>query len=340
MKAAVLRQTGSPLEVVDLPPPSPGPDEALVQTHTCGICRTDLHIQDGLAYVPALPHVPGHEPAGVVLETGSQVQGLRVGQRVVPHLFVACGRCRSCRRGQQAQCLEVAGIIGVTRAGGFAECFTAPACNLLPIPDSVGFEEAGLVSCAVITAVHAVRRAALELGDTAVVVGAGGIGLIVLQILKAAGIRVAVLSRSQASLDLARQHGAELAVPLDAPDAAARVREHSGGRGAACAFDMVGLSRTVKAAADCVERGGRIVVVGEEAEPPGVDTVAIAQRELQIVGARNGGLQDAVDALALLAAGVVRPWIDSRFPLARINEALERVRRGQAHGRVIVTLPE
>jgi propanol-preferring alcohol dehydrogenase len=338
MKAFVLRRTGVRLEPADLPVPAIGPTEVLVETRTCGICRTDLHIQDGLAYVPALPHVPGHEPAGVVAAVGGEVAGLRPGQRVVPHLFVACGRCRYCVEGRQAQCLAVAGIIGVTLPGGFAEYFAAPARNLVPIPDGVGFDAAGLVSCAVITAVHAWRRASVSPGQTAVVLGAGGIGLILVQILRHAGLRVAALSRSETSLSLALQQGAELAVSLAAPDAAAQVRGFAGGDGAACAFDLVGRAATAKLAAACVERGGRVVIVGEEAEFPAIDTIAIAQRELEIVGSRNGGLQDAVEGLGLLAGGIVRPVIDRRYPLDELNEGLDYVRRGQAHGRVVVEI--
>lgn len=340
MKAIVMKETGRPFEVADLPQPQIGPDEVLIETRTCGICRTDLHIQDGLAYVPALPHVPGHEPAGVIAQLGRDVTGLRLGQRVVPHLFVACGHCRYCLQGRQAQCLELDGIIGVTRPGGFAEYFAAPARNLLPVPEGVDFDVAGLVSCAVITAVHAYRRSGLAPGDAAAVIGAGGIGLIMIQILKGAGVRVAALSRSAASVALARQHGADLALPLGDRDAAARVRDFAGGDGAACAFDMVGLAATVRTAAECVCRGGRIVIIGEEAEYPAVDTIAIAQRELEIIGSRNGGLQDAADALELLAAGVVRPWIDRRYPLEDLNAALDYVRNGQAHGRVVAVIGE
>ncbi|MFH1009163.1 MAG: alcohol dehydrogenase catalytic domain-containing protein [Candidatus Latescibacterota bacterium] len=340
MKAAVLRAIGQPLQVEEIPEPEVGPDEVLVRTHTCGICRTDLHIQDGLAYVPALPHVPGHEPAGVVVATGSRVTAVEPGQRVVPHLFVTCGHCRYCRSGRDAQCTNLDGIIGVTRAGGFAEYFTAPARNLIPIPDGVDDDAAGLMSCAVITAVHAYRRARLAVGDTAVVIGAGGIGLIMIQLLKSAGVRVIALSRSPLSRDLATQHGADAALPLGDEDSVSRLKDLSGGEGADCIFDMVGLAGTMATAADCAARGGRIVVIGEEAEYPAVDTIAIAQRELEIIGSRNGGFQDAVDALAFMKEGIIRPWIDRRFPLAEINEALNYVRSGRSHGRVIVTVDE
>lgn len=308
----------------------------LIQTRTCGICRTDIHIQDGFAYVPHLPHIPGHEPAGVVVEVGKNVTGVSAGQRVVPHLFVTCGYCGYCRAGREAQCSSIKGIIGVTCWGGFAEYFSAPARNVLVIPDNVSFDAGGLVACAAITAVHAFRRARLTVNDAAAVVGAGGIGLIMIQILKSASIRTVAVSRSQKSLDLAKEHGADLAVQMGADDAVDNVRAFTGGEGVQCAFDTVGLASTMKLASKCVARCGQVVVIGEETEFPAIDTVTIAQRELQIIGARNGGLQDAVDSLDMMARGIIQPRIARHYVLDDFNEAINYVRRGEAHGRVIV----
>jgi propanol-preferring alcohol dehydrogenase len=336
MKAAVLKEIGKPFAVENVPDPGIGPGEVLIETRTCGICRTDLHIQDGLAYVPGLPHIPGHEPAGVVAAVGAGVTTVRVGDRVVPHLFLTCGTCRYCRTGRDALCAQVGGIIGVTRPGGFAEHFVAPERNLLAIPGDVPFELAGLASCAVITAVHAYRRARLALGDTAMVLGAGGIGLIMIQILRAAGLRVIAASRSAESRSLGSQYGAQLAVALGSEEAVRQVLEFTGGLGVDCSFDMVGLAATMRFAADCAGRGGQIVVIGEEPEFPAVDSIVMAQRELEIIGSRNGSLQDAADALAMMSAGIVRPRIDRRFPLEDLPQAMDYVRHGQTHGRVII----
>jgi propanol-preferring alcohol dehydrogenase len=333
MQAAVLRETGQPLAVEEVPDPVPGPDEVVVQTRTCGICRTDLHIQDGLAYVPRLPHVPGHEPAGVVAAVGRDVAGFAVGQAVVPHLFV----WDAARPGRQPR---LRGILGVTLPGGFAQFFKAPARNLLPLPDGVPFDLGGLTSCAVITAVHAFRKANLSSLDTALVLGAGGIGLILVQLLRGSGVRTAVMDRSPASLEAAREAGAALAVAPDDPTSAEQVRAWAGqdGDGVDCVFELVGQSQTMKAAAAVTARGGRIIVIGEEAEFPAIDTITLAQRELQVIGSRNGGMRDAYDALDLLARGAVRPPLAGHFPLRRVNDALGLARSGRVPGRVVLTL--
>lgn len=338
MKAAVLRALNQPLVIEDVPLPAVGPDDVLVETRSCGICRTDLHIQDGLAYVPSLPHIPGHEPAGVVAAVGQRVTDVQVGQRVMPYLFVTCGACACCRTGRDAQCERSAGVIGVTLPGAFAEYFVAPERNLLPLPDQVSFEAGGLVSCAVITAVHALRRARIGLGDTAVVLGAGGIGQILVQLLKAAGARVVVVSRSEQSLLMAAECDADLMLLASAPDCAMQIDAFSDGRKASCVFDCVGTAATMQAAASFAARGGQIVIIGEEPEFPAISSTEIAQRELEIIGSRNGSRQDAADALTMLAACIIRPPIAQRIGLEDINDAFAAMRSGQVHGRIVVTI--
>jgi len=337
MKAALLYQLNTPLRIEEVPEPQIGPGDILVRTATCGICRTDLHIQEGLAYVPTLPHIGGHEPAGVVVRCGSEVIGFQPGDRVIPYLFVTH------TQQQLHDCHapfpdEIDGIIGVTRAGGFAEFFAGPACNFIAIPDAVTFEAAGLVSCAVITAVHAFRRAGMEVGQKALVIGSGGIGVLLVQILKQAGMTVLATDLSEISCALAREAGADFAMNAGDPGCIAEIRRFSEG-GVDCAFDMVGRTATMTAAAASVRNGGKIVVIGEEPESPAQTSIEIAQRELQIIGSRNGGLDDAREALRLLATGVITPHIDGRFKLQDINEALACVRSGRAHGRVIVEFP-
>jgi 2-desacetyl-2-hydroxyethyl bacteriochlorophyllide A dehydrogenase len=336
MRAAVFREIGQPLAVEEIPKPKIGPNEVLVETRTCGICRTDLHILDGLAYIPKLPHVPGHEPAGIVAEIGENVTRLEPGQRVVPHLFLTCGECYYCRVGRDSLCTGVQGILGVTLPGGFAEYFVAPASNLFTLPDKVSFEAGGLVSCAVITAVHAFRRARLRSGDSAVIVGGGGIGQLLVQLLKAAGVRTVVTGRSDETLETALRLGADLAVKSRSVGASEQIKELAGTDGVHCAFDCVGTADTMKESSAFVMRGGQIIVIGEEAEFPAIDTIQIAQKELEIIGSRNGSKQDAIDSLTMMEHGVIKPPIVKIFPLEEIAQAMDFVRSGKAHGRVVI----
>lgn len=339
MKAAVLTELKAPFQIEEIPSPDLEPDEVLIRTVSCGICRTDIHIQDGLAYVPSLPHIAGHEPAGEVVQVGERVDSIGLGDRVVPHLFMTCGTCRYCRTGRDAQCIDVKGIIGVTCPGAFAEFFKAPARNLLKLPSNVPSDMGGLVSCAVVTAVHAYRRARLSVGDTAVVLGAGGIGQILIQILASAGIKIAAVGQSTESLAIAETLGASLTIESKNLDTAEKIMEFSCSDGADCVFECVGSSGTMKLAANLLRRGGQIIVIGEEPEFPEIDTIQIAQREIDILGSRNGSLQDANDAIQFMSRGIIAPPIAQRFPLDGLNDAIELVRSGKANGRVVIEFP-
>jgi propanol-preferring alcohol dehydrogenase len=339
MKAAVMRATGKPLSLEDVPVPQIGPDEVLIETRTSGICGTDLHILDGHGYVPPLPHILGHEPSGVVVEVGSSVSGLRSGDRVVPHLFITCDDCYYCRAGRQQQCIRLQGIIGVLSNGAFAEYFKAPGKNLFKIPDAVPFDAGGLIADAVVTAVHAMRRANLRAGDSAVVLGAGGVGQVLIQLLRAADIRTAAVDILGPKLNIARELGAGLAIDGHDDNAAKAVRQFSGSDGVQCVFNCVGTAASMRQSADLVMRCGRIVVIGEEPQFPQIDTTEIAQQELEIIGSRNGTRQDMADAIGYLEAGAVKPYVAARFPLADVNAAFDCMRKG-ALGRIVIVIRE
>jgi propanol-preferring alcohol dehydrogenase len=339
MRAAILKELGKPLIVEDVAVPVPGPGEVLVATRTCGLCGTDLHLCDGLAYVPSLPHIPGHEPAGVVEAVGEGVTQFAPGQRVVPHLFVTCGQCEYCRAGVDAQCTGLKGILGVLGPGALADFFTIPAENLCVLPDAIPFAEGGLIADAVLTALHAVRRSRVRLGETAVVIGAGGVGQCLIQILRAAGVRVAAIDCSPDKRRIALDLGADVAWALGIAEGLQSIKALSGGEGAHVVFECVGSTETLAEAAALARRGGRIIVIGEEPEYPPFDTITIAQRELEILGSRNGTRQDLRDAVDLVARGVVVPRIDRVFPLEAINDALDYFRSG-SNGRVVIKIRE
>lgn len=137
---------------------------------------------------------------------------------------------------------------------------------------------------------------------------------------------------------MAREAGADVCLSAAAPEFAARVQSFSNGLGASCVFECVGVAASMRTAASCVRRGGRIVVIGEESEFPAVDTIEIAQRELEIIGSRNGSKQDAADALQWMAEGIIKPPIVKRISLGEINDGLQMVREGSAHGRIVVEI--
>jgi D-arabinose 1-dehydrogenase-like Zn-dependent alcohol dehydrogenase len=266
------------------------------------------------------------------------VKGIKPGDRVVPHLFFSCNQCFYCLAGREQQCANLQGILGVLCPGAFAEYFKAPAENLFPLPESVPFDAGGLIADAVLTGLHAVRRAALQQGDSAAVLGAGGVGQIIIQILASSGVRVAAIDRLGEKLGIARDFGAEAV--FDSTEETARpVIEFSGRGGVNCVFNCVGTPESMRLSADMIMRCGRIVVIGEEPGDAPLNTIEIAQRELEIIGSRNGTRREMAEAIQLVAEGVVRPYIAARFPLEDINQAFDCVRHG-ALGRVVVVIKD
>ncbi len=336
MKAALLEAVSQPLVLREVPIPIIAAQEVLVRTRTCGICGTDLHIVEGHGYVPDLPHILGHEPAGIVAAVGAEVTNVKVGDRVIPSLFFTCEDCYYCRIGRHQQCAHLKGILGVLSPGAFAEYFKAPARNIFRLPDSIPFETGGLIADAVVTAVHASRRGGLVAGSTSVVIGAGGVGLCLLQVLAASGVRAAAVDVEQEKLYAASLCSSAVFSPKDA---SSEIPRWAGDGGVQCVFDCVGSTQSLESACRLVMNGGRVVIVGEQGDTLPVTSTAIAQRELEIIGSRNGTRQDLVESIRLVANGDVDPPVAARYRLADINQAIQRVRDGVV-GRVVVRVSE
>jgi len=225
--------------------------------------------------------------------------------------------------------------VAITPDGAFAQFFKAPARNLFLLPENVPFDVGALMADAVITSVHAVYdRSNVKSAATAAVIGAGGVGQIIIQLLKDLGLRVIAVSRSESKLAVAKSIGADEAWRAGEPNIGARSREIASD-GIDVVFDCVGSDESMKEALVMVKRCGRIVMVGEEDASFPADSTEIAQRELEIIGSRNGSRSNMQMGLQLLSLGVIKPVISDVFELEDVNKALDRVRQG-ASGRVIL----
>ena len=190
MKAMVLRSFGEPLAWEDVAEPKPGPREALVEARANGLCGTDLKIVDGLVRSAKLPLLLGHESAGVVREVGAEVTSVKPGDRVVMVYKQTGGRCRMCRVGHEEMCLHSPGRLGFELDGGFGRFVAVPERNLVKVGPDVSLEAASLIGGTLGSPLHAIRMARVELGETAVVFGVGGLGLHALQLLRYLGANV------------------------------------------------------------------------------------------------------------------------------------------------------
>jgi len=339
LKAAVMHEVNKLLTIEEVPEPKLDYGEVLVETKACGICGTDLHILEGTGYKPKLPHILGHEPAGVVAELGEGVTKFKAGDRVVPNIFFTCGECFFCRTNRETMCTNFKGALGVGINGAYAEYFKAPAKNLFILPDKIGFKEGSVIADAVVTSVHAVRRRAqVKADDVVVVIGVGGVGQSVIQIAKHAGAKVFGVARRAQRAEVGSRFGADEVINSSKEDVGQAVNKLTNGNGADIAIDNVGTKETLLQALVAVHRGGRIVLVGETDDTIPLSTFKLCVNELDILGSRSGGRQDTVEAIELVESGVVTPFASDAYPLERINEAFDAIRQGKVMGRAVISM--
>ena len=333
MKALVLEEYGK-LVYRDVPSPVVGPGEVLVEVKACGICGSDVHGMDGSSGRRIPPLIMGHEAAGVIAEVGQGVEGWAKGERVTFDSTVYCGDCHFCRAGKINLC-DRRRVLGVAceefrQEGAFAEYVAVPARILYRIPEGVSFEQAAMVE-PISVAVHAVNRTPVRLNDTAVVIGAGVIGLLVVQALRAAGCgRIIAVDLSPTRLELAGELGADEVLRSDEVDVVEAVRERTGGRGADIAVEAVGIDQTVRTAVDCVRKGGAVTLVGNVSPRVELLLQAAVTRELSLYGSA-ASCGEYPDCLDLMQRGTVRveAIISAVAPLSEGATWFQRLRDGE-----------
>jgi L-iditol 2-dehydrogenase len=293
MKAMLLSEYRK-LELVDMPTPEIGDDDLLVSVKACGICGSDIHGYDGSSGRRIPPLVMGHEAAGIVAAVGKNVKRFTEGDRVTFDSTVSCGRCGSCRSGRINLC-ENRQVLGVScgefrRHGAFAEYVVVPNNIAYHIPPELPFENAALIE-AVSVAVHAANRTPVQLGETAVVVGSGMIGLLVIQAIRLAGCSTVIaIDLEDSKLAVAKTLGADFTLNPKQVDVAAEVARLTNGRGADVSLEVVGATATIQSAIACTKKGGAVTLVGNLAPKIELPLQAVVTRELSLYGtcASNG----------------------------------------------------
>jgi L-iditol 2-dehydrogenase len=321
VKALVLKEYRR-LSIEDVPLPAIGPDDVLVRVRACGICGSDVHGFDGSTGRRKPPIIMGHEASGEIAQAGPAVTRWKTGDRVTMDSTIFCGRCWHCMRGELNLCDERR-VLGVSceeyrRDGAFAEYVAVPERILHRLPGGLSFEWAAMAE-PVSVAVHAVGNANLEKGSTVAVVGAGMIGLLVIQVLKFAGCsQVIAVDLDDSRLELARRLGATSAINSKSGHPSEAIRQMTEGRGADAAFEVVGLSPTLGTALDCVRKGGSVTLVGNLQAKVDLPLQAVVTREITLIGScASAGEYPA--SLDLIATGKVdvASLISAAAPLAQ-----------------------
>ena len=339
MKAIRVHSYGQPPQVDDVPEPeASGPDDVVVRIGGAGLCRTDIHIIDGwfADVIPAeLPVTLGHENAGWVHAVGPAVEHLAVGDPVICHPNLTCGVCRPCRAGDDMRCVTGPNLPGLMCAGGMAELFKTNARAIVKLGASAAPAEAAALADAGLTAYHAVKKAVPGLGpgSFAVAVGAGGLGHIGIQCLKAmTPAQVIAVDTSEDALKLALKCGADHVVTSDGQQGQ-QVRSLTG-PGADAVFDFVGEDNTIGDSVGMLRPGGTYYLVGYGGTVT-LPTMQLVLGEITVAGNLIGTNTDLADLVALASQGKV-VLHSSRYPLEAANDAIDDLRHGRIRGRAIL----
>ena len=326
-------------ELVDVPDPSiSGPLDVIVKIGGAGVCRTDLHIIEGQWAEKSgvkLPYTLGHENAGWVEAVGSAVSNVAVGDAVILHPLVTCGLCRACRAGDDVHCAN-SQFPGIDSDGGYADYLKTTARSTIRLDSSLQPADVAALADAGLTAYHAVAKAARALrpGDRAVVIGAGGLGHIGIQVLRAlSSVEMIVVDRSPEALALAAELGADHTVVADGHQVEA-VLELTGGAGAEAVIDFVGEGGAIEDGVAVLRRAGNYYVIGYGGALS-VPTIDIISTEINFVGNLVGSYNDLAELMVLAARGQVTLHT-ATYSLADYAQALDALDHGNIRGRAIL----
>ena len=344
MKAVRLVAPGRPLELHDVPIPVPGPDEVLVRIHAAGICHSDVHYRAGVSSAGPLPLTLGHEVAGVIERVGEKVRPLRPGDRVCAHYLATCGTCAWCAGGHEQFCAD-GQMLGKHRPGGFAEYTVMPARSLFVLPPEISYAHGAVLMCSSATALHALRKARLQPGETVAVFGLGGLGASAVQLAKALGAAtVYAVDLNAEKLALAEKF---VGVPVNAraTDPVAEILRLTGGRGVNVALELIGLPLTMQQAVRVLGKLGRAALAGLTQQPFSVNPyLELINQEAEIIGVSDHLAREIPELLRLTTEGRLDlgPIVSRVVPLdaTAINGVLDELKIfGGATRTVVAVVP-
>jgi D-arabinose 1-dehydrogenase-like Zn-dependent alcohol dehydrogenase len=336
MKAMVLHEWNKPFTLEQRPIPQIGPLEVLIKVKACGVGLTLTNLKAG-SLGGALPRIIGHEIGGIIEEIGSLVTTCKPGDRVAVSFYLTCGHCKWCVNGRETLCENFGGYVGAAIDGGFAEYVKIPARNAIPIPEGVGFAEAGVTTDAVATNWHVFQeRAKIKPTDVVLVSGAGGgVGIHTVQVAKVFGAQVIGVDIADEKLEKVKEYGADEVINVKGKDLAEEVRKKTKGRGVDAAVDMVCTRETIEGCVKALGRGGTFVAVGVPRNITSLNfnPIQLLTDEIVLTGCRCATKQEIKESLELVRRGLVKPAVLQTFRLEEANGVMELIDNMKLTGR-------
>lgn len=340
MKAVVFHEFGSSdvLRMEELPDPTAGPGEVVVDIAAAGLNHLDVDVREGVSRFPVeLPHVLGVEVVGRISALGDGVTGWQVGDRVMPYIMGTCGQCRYCTTGRESLCVS-AGFISFSTGGGYAERLACPADQLIAVPEEVGDAEAAALQVAFGTAWHMLyTRGRLRAGETVLVNSVGsGVGSAAVQLARAAGAYVIGTSSRDDKLAQASALGMDAGINHTTQDVVAEVMRLTGDEGADLTYEHTG-GELFQHGLDALRKDGRLVTCGAHSgEVVPFDLIPFFRRQLSVIGSFVYTRDELAGSVDLVRRGLAKPVVAATFPLEQAKEAMELMESRAFFGKIVL----
>jgi alcohol dehydrogenase, propanol-preferring len=349
MEAARIIQPNESLQIQQLETPKPKGSQVLVKVNSSGVCHSDIHLWQGgyeglggqflkttdrgVKY----PLTPGHEIAGTVESMGEEAEGFSKNQNVIVFPWIGEGLCPACRIGQENLC-DKPRSLGIYTDGGYAEYVLVPSYKyLVKLDEDMDLDASATLSCSALTAYGAVRNAVLNPYDNLVVVGAGGLGLMAMQLAKSiTGSKIIAMDLDDNKLDVAKKNGADNTINSKKEDPVKAIMELTDKMGADAIIDFVNASKTVETDMQLLRRRGKLVLVGLFGGELKLSLVSMPTRAYKIIGSYTGSISEMVELVSLAKRGVIKPVVSERFKLNQATEALTKLKDGKIIGRGVI----
>lgn len=357
MKAASITKPKAPLEIISKETPKPIGSQVLVRVQACGVCHSDIHLWEGGYDGPdgeflkatdrgvRYPLIPGHEIAGEVAEVGEEVASLdlfKKNSKVIVYPWLGEGMCPACREGNENLC-DRPRSLGIYNDGGYSEYVLVPSYRyLLNITDDIdtgSFDAntACTLTCSSLTAYGAINNANLRPYDTAVIIGAGGLGLMAIQLAKAiTGSTVIAMDLDDNKLKSAKENGADFIVNSKKENAVIAVMEATQKRGADAVIDFVNSSKSTEVDMQLLRKRARLVLVGLYGGALKLNLISLPTRAYKLIGSYTGNIAQLAELVSLTRRGVIKPLVSDKFKLEQATEALSKLKEGKVVGRGVI----
>lgn len=357
MKAASITKPKAPLEIISKETPKPIGSQVLVRVQACGVCHSDIHLWEGGYDGPdgeflkatdrgvRYPLIPGHEIAGEVAEVGEEVASLdlfKKNSKVIVYPWLGEGTCPACREGNENLC-DRPRSLGIYNDGGYSEYVLVPSYRyLLNITDDIdtgSFDAntACTLTCSSLTAYGAINNANLRPYDTAVIIGAGGLGLMAIQLAKAiTGSTVIAMDLDDNKLKAAKENGADFIVNSKKENAVIAVMEATQKLGADAVIDFVNSSKSTEVDMQLLRKRARLVLVGLYGGALKLNLISLPTRAYKLIGSYTGNIAQLAELVSLTRRGVIKPLVSDKFKLEQATEALSKLKDGKVVGRGVI----